>query len=161
MARGFSVELRCRNCDAALRLLPLDGPAPPCPGCGAVRDLRLPEALRERGVLERCAACGDPRLYRQKDFPRSLGLAIVVAGMAASLAVLPFSPLGAYAVLFGMALLDGIVYLLLPEVAICYRCGARHRGWDPSVRPAPFDLLTADLVEHQRRQARSRGDSPG
>lgn len=158
MARGFEVELRCRNCDGALRLLPLDGPTPPCPGCGTAPDLRLPEELRARGVLECCAGCGDARLYRQKDFPRRLGLAVVVAGMAASLAVLPFSPLGAYAVLFGMALLDGIVYLLLRDVAICYRCGARHRGWNPGVRPAPFDLLTADLVEHQRRQARQRGD---
>jgi hypothetical protein len=107
-------------------------------------------------MLERCVACGEHRIYRQKDFNRRAGLVVVIAGMAISLAVLPFSPMGAYGVLFGMAIFDGILYWRLPEVAICYRCKAKHRGWSGDSRLEPFDLLTADLIDQQVRDSADR-----
>lgn len=103
-------------------------------------------------MLALCLACGG-RLYRRKDLNRRAGLALVAAGAGASLAILPFSPPLAYAVLFGMAAIDALLYLLLPEVAVCYRCKAKHRGFHPSDRPEPFDLLTAELIDRQTREA--------
>lgn len=156
MAYALRLEIDCPDCGHRRILRPLDGALEPCEACGHHLNPVISEPLAQHGVLEGCVACGEHRLYRQKDFNRRAGLLVVVGGAAASLAVLPFSPLGAYAVLFGMAIVDALLYRRLPEVAICYRCKARHRGYDGSSRPEAFDLLTAELIDHQIRESENR-----
>lgn len=107
-------------------------------------------------MLERCIACGEYRLFRQKDFNRKVGLGVVAGSAALSLALLPFSPLLAYVVLFTLALVDLGLYRILPEVVICYRCHARHRGHAVESPVKPFDLLTAELVDKQVREEGTR-----
>ena len=101
---------------------------------------------------ERCIACGEYRLFRQKDFNRTVGVGVVAGSAILSLALLPFSPLLAYVVLFTLALVDLGLYRILPEVVICYRCHARHRGYAVESPVNPFDLLTAELVDKQVRE---------
>ena len=57
---------------------------------------------------------------RQRDFPRKLGLGIVIAGVALSYHTRFISLLVATA-------LDVLLYYVLPEVTVCYRCGAVFR----------------------------------
>jgi hypothetical protein len=101
--------------------------------------------------LDRCVCCGETRLYRQKDLNRNVGLAVVVGSALLSLALLPISPVAAYAVLFLLALVDFAVYRMLPEVIICYRCKAQHRRCGPQKQVEPFDLLTAEVIDQQVR----------
>ena len=153
MPTRVEVELQCSGCDGTWVLLVGTGSTAACSKCGTSLEPVTTEALLGRRMLERCVACGEHRIYRQKDFNRRAGLVVVIAGMALSLAVLSFSPMGAYGVLFGMAIFDGILYRKLPEVAICYRCKAKHRGWSGDSRLEPFDLLTADLIDQQVRES--------
>ena len=93
------------------------------------------------GGLGGCLACGHPELYTQRDFPRALGLGIVV--LAAVLA--PFTH---YLSLAAAAVLDALLYRFAPTLAACYVCGARHRGFAPEPRHPRYDLTIAERLRY-------------
>jgi len=140
-----------------------------CPGCGraaAVADLARAGTLscpcgrsapRHPGTLEgdrvaRCALCGDPRLYAQKDFNATVGIGLLVAGflIAILLGVL-VGPWGFFVALGASAGLDALLYLVAGTVVVCHWCEAHFRG-DAGPHPE-FDLALHDLVRHQREVA--------
>jgi len=145
----------CPQCEADLSFSAGDG-AVTCGTCRHVTTLAAPPAGE---TLQRCVMCDEQRLYRQKDLNRNRGLAVVVGTAAVSLALLPFSPLAAYAVLFLLTLVDLALYRRLPEVILCYRCKAQHRHCGAQIQVEPFDLLTAEVIDNQIREQRER-ESP-
>jgi hypothetical protein len=88
--------------------------------------------------VDRCPACGGEQLYVQRDFNQKAGLAIV--GLGAALA--PFTPF--YSSLFVAALVDAILYMVLPEISVCYRCQAHFRGFARNPTHGAFDLHVAE-----------------
>jgi hypothetical protein len=145
------VALACAACgDRAEAALP--APMAICRRCRAETTLRPSGGQLDSLSLGACVRCGEARLYRQKDIDRRKGVAVVAVGAAASLALLPFSPLAAYGVLGGLAAVDLWLYGRLPEVAICYRCRAEHRGFDARNEIDPFDLLTLEMVDRQNQR---------
>src|SRR5947209_3283196 len=78
---GMNVTFTCPFCEYPGRL-PLPGPTDwQCPGC----DHRLRVDTREgRGSLCTCAICGNADLYKKKDFPHALGMAILIVACLAS-----------------------------------------------------------------------------
>jgi hypothetical protein len=90
-------------------------------------------------------------LYKRKDFPHGLGLAVLTAACLVS-----FVTYGLYhkwltwAILIGTALFDGLLYLWVGDAVVCYRCGAHHRGLTPGPGHAPFDLGTAERYRQER-----------
>lgn len=105
----------------------------------------------------RCLVCGCGDLWRQKDFPQKLGLALVGLGaLLSTIAVALFMPLTALGVLLAFALLDLVLFVYMPDVLVCYRCGARH-GRTPLGEEYPrFDLETA---ERYRQEAARLSDT--
>lgn len=140
-----------------------------CPGCGqeaSAPDLaaaatlpcacgnaagRRPDALkRDRVVL--CALCGDPRLFVQKDFSRTMGIGLLVAGFAVAIALGVFvGPWGFFSALAVSVAMDAVLYLVAGKVVICHWCGAHYRG-GPEDYPE-FDLALHDVVRHQKEVA--------
>jgi len=88
--------------------------------------------------LSACAKCGHRELYRRKDFPRRLGLVVVAVAAVLVFWTESYWPLAA------AAAIDLIFFLLIPEVVVCYQCGAEHRRvvFDP--KPPLFDIAVAD-----------------
>ncbi|MDR3621776.1 MAG: hypothetical protein P4L85_20655 [Paludisphaera borealis] len=135
-----------------------------CSHCQTVRDLH-PEAIADGGTLAACPLCGTPDVYIQKDFPQTLGLAIVCVGFAVSTVFWYYeNPIPAYLVLLASALLDMILYYRVPNVAICYRCQSQFRGpgSNPDGRFGPFDLSVGERYRQERlriEELRQRGDS--
>jgi len=140
-----------------------------CAACGAV--LPIPaDAIAGRGTtqpprLQRCMVCPSLELFVRKDFPQRLGLAIVVAGLAASCVAWANRELVAtFGILFGTALLDVTLFFLMPDCLSCYRCGARYSGpgvTTPGGSPAAggrefggFDLETHE--KHRQLVARTK-----
>ena len=116
--------------------------APAAPGAGRLR-------------LRRCLVCPSTELFARKDFPQRLGVGIVVAGFAASCVTWAWRLLvPTFAILFATALLDVILYLLMPECLTCYRCAARYRGDGVADEAGGFDLATHE--KHRQQRARSR-----
>ena len=138
----MTVEFGCPGCGRAVETAP--GAAVTCKRCGA--EATLP-GLED--ALSRCLACECPELYRHRDFNQKLGLFLIALGAGLSLWLTTFLPLVI------AAAVDLVVYFLIPDVVICYRCKAHHRGFR-TLKPLPsFDL---ERHEHYRfEKARKEG----
>src|SRR4051794_9293968 len=81
-------------------------------------------------VLTACPNCECRELFIRKDFPQKLGLALVAAAALAFLFLAASRQrfyLGVW-VLVGAAVIDAVLYALVPKVTVCYRCRAEFRG---------------------------------
>jgi len=98
-----------------------------------------------------CAICGNGEMYKKKDFPHWLGLSILTVACVAFLTLKAlYHQWWAWAVLIGSALFDGLLYLWVPDVLVCYRCGAHYRRMGPGQHHMPFDLGTAERYRQER-----------
>jgi len=149
-------------CPACHTTVAIDGlesvPALECPACRASVPIPVAAWGGEDAAprLLRCLVCPSTELFVRKDFPQRLGLAIVVIGLAASCVAWANRELVAtFAILFGSALLDVLLFFLMPDCLSCYRCGARYRGEGLTSHFGGFDLETHE--KHRQLAARTRG----
>jgi hypothetical protein len=56
----------------------------------------------------------------------------------------------AWGILLGSALLDGILYMWVGDVVVCYRCSAHHRGFPPNPAHQPFDLGIGERYRQEK-----------
>ena len=96
-------------------------------------------------ILQACPKCGCRDLFIRKDFPQKLGLTLVVIAAATFLMLAAWRHtfwVGAL-VLVGAAIVDAVLYALVPRITVCYRCRAEFRG---PINPdhAGFDLATGE-----------------
>ena len=128
-----SVHYLCTNCEARLARSSGEPPSS-CEHCGTPSSVVAPP---DNATIERCAACDHDQLYFQKDFNRRTGIALVVVGAI-------FVPWTWGLSLLGVTILDYIVWRVVKDVIVCYRCQAVHRGYPipPSIKP--FDLVIHD-----------------
>jgi hypothetical protein len=155
------ITYACPSCGATVAVEDAETVRPlVCPRCAATVDVPA-DAVGWSGPggepappgtglprLRRCLVCPCTELFTRKDFPQQLGLAIVVAGFAASCVTWAWQLLiPTFAILFGTALVDVVLYLLMPECLTCYRCGARYRGV-----AGPFGGFELETHEKHRQQ---------
>jgi len=142
----------CPSCEANGRVASVESEdVTTCPSCSAVRTLN--RGMVDDAGLCSCAWCSTTDLYIQKDFPQGLGLAIVVVGFAISTVFWwLYMPKAAYSILLASAAIDLALFYLVPEVTICYRCLAQHRGpgSNPPERFHPFDLAIGERYRQER-----------
>jgi hypothetical protein len=95
--------------------------------------------------------CENTELYKKKNFPHALGLSILAAA-AIGFVVLHglYFPRAAWAILIGSAIVDGVLYLAVGDVIVCYRCGAEYRGVASDAIHQPFELVTAERYRQER-----------
>jgi hypothetical protein len=142
-----NVRFACPGCEQTARA-ELAGPVEwTCPACDHL--LRLPATAD--APAHACAVCGNPELYRKKDFPHGLGIGILALACLGS--VIPYAlhrPGWTWAILIGSAVLDGLLYLCVGDVSVCYRCGAEHRGLPAGVKHPPFELSIAERYRQEK-----------
>ncbi len=140
-------EYRCGQCAQTIRI-PADAFAIDPPTGKQAGDVRL----------HRCLACPSTDLFSRKDFPQRLGVGIVTIGFVlSSIAWGMNRPILTYAILFATAGVDVLLYVLMPNVLMCYRCGAQYRGLADAEDYQAFELETHErhrqqkirLAEHQ------------
>ena len=137
------VRAQCDHCDAALAADPQRG-ALECPSCR--RRYAIGEAAAR---LEQCPICDCRRFFRQKAFPRALGIGLVVVGAI----LVPFT----YGVsLMVLALVDLLIYRRVPLMAVCYLCRAEFRRVPVPARILPFRHHMAEGYEKRREERRHR-----
>lgn len=134
-----------------------------CPSCDHVVAVQEPSSTTsaEGLTLHSCAVCGNHELYKMKGFPHWLGLTVLTVACLAFL-VLNFyrHQWWAWAVLLGSAAIDGLLYLVVPDVVVCYRCGAHHRGIGRAGN-APSELTIHERYRQERiRLEAERKTSP-
>jgi hypothetical protein len=120
--------------------------------CGKVYAITPPTTTTagEEVTLHACAVCGNHELYKKKGFPHWLGLSVLTLACVSFL-VLNYYRLQwwAWGVLIGSAVLDGLLYLAVRDVVVCYRCGAQHSGIGRSGN-SPFELTIHERYRQER-----------
>jgi DNA-directed RNA polymerase subunit RPC12/RpoP len=135
------IHFKCRACEGEVAVSPSRTERVRCPHCSADVAVLMNDAILERNIVTVCSSCGHDALYVQKDFNRTLGMAIVVLGIAASLySFARGRPFLAMAALGMTAAVDFLAYFLVGEVAVCYSCHAIYRGFNRNPDHEPFDL---------------------
>jgi hypothetical protein len=125
-----SADLRCTECDWGRPLSAAERAEDP-PRC--------------------CLVCGCEDLWRQKDFPQKLGVALVALGAGLSTLFWAwYMPGAALGVLLAFAFADLLLYTCMRDVLVCYRCGARYRQTSFTPETKHFSL---DIAERYRQEA--------
>jgi len=139
-----------------------------CPTCGGhnvaelnseTADLQCGSCSWQRPVSEEnrasqepqsCVVCGCGDLWRQKDFPQRIGVLMVASGALISTFFWWFmEPAKAIGVLLVFALIDGVLYALMRDVLVCYRCRSRHRRTAFDGRHERFNLETHERYRQE------------
>lgn len=146
----MQLVFRCPRCSHPQRAEAVErSPILICQECGW--DRPIPPATVEGGHPTRCLVCGCDDLWRQKDFPQSLGILMVGLGILLStIAWAKMEPAIAIGILMGFALIDMVLYAVMPDVLVCYRCASRHRHSSPPGDHPKFDL---EVHERYRQEA--------
>jgi hypothetical protein len=103
------------------------------------------------GGLHACPICGNAELYRKKDFPQRLGLAILALACLASI-----EPYRRYmiwlvwTILLGSLAFDYLLYRLVGDVVVCYRCLAQYRGLPGTALFPPYELGIAERYRQEK-----------
>jgi hypothetical protein len=119
--------------------------------CGQSGSFHAPDP--NGSILRRCVVCGNDQLYRQKNFPQWLGLSLLTFACAAFFILqLLYHQGWAWAILLGSAAIDLILYLIVGDVIVCYRCQARHTGLPKQKAYEPFELAIAEKYRQERRR---------
>ncbi|UUO04842.1 hypothetical protein M4951_15765 [Blastopirellula sp. J2-11] len=127
-----------------------------CPHCQA--ETRVPNDAIQDERLSRCMVCPSRELYVRKDFPQWLGVLIVAVGIGLSCVTWYYHQvILTFVILFGSALLDMLLLLVVGNQLKCYRCGAEYRNVPGIDSHHPFDLETH---ERHRQQAARLGKQP-
>lgn len=151
------VVFNCPKCQNTGRadLPPPDGELH-CVGCDWNR--AVSSDITPQTTPEQCVVCGCNDLWRQKDFPQALGLFFVALGAIISTVAWAYHmPLTALGTLLGFAALDLVLYTVMPDVLVCYRCAARYRDANLGDAYPRFNLETAERYRQEAaRLAASR-----
>jgi len=151
----MNVDFSCPGCHRSVRTdVAIADATIACPSCHQA--VTVPADAYDGEQLQRCLFCPSTDLFVRKDFPQRVGVAIVAIGIVASCVTWAYSLLLAtFAVLFATALVDVVLYLIVPDALTCYRCGAIYRTADGAGRHGPFNLETHE--RHRQQAARMAG----
>jgi uncharacterized protein (DUF983 family) len=140
------VAFACPACNEPASV-PIDQPSDwQCPAC----DHRLHLTAAEQ-PLHHCSACGNHELYKRKDFPHTLGMAILVVALTMSIYTYwAYEKWWTWLFLLGSAAIDGIMYLIVGDVIVCYRCEAHHRGFTSTDAHQPFEIEIGERYRQEK-----------
>ena len=130
----MTVVFGCPGCGKGIELAP--GETGTCNKCGS--EASLPE---RDGDLKVCLACSCEEVYKHRDFNVKVGIFLIVLGIVLCLWLVTFWPLVI------AAALDLLLFFMIADVAICYRCKAHHREFTGIDGLPAFDL---ERHEHYR-----------
>ncbi len=138
----MNVTYACPACDQGVRThFDAETAELTCPHCHEKIAL-APDAV-EGNCVRRCLVCPSTDLFVRKDFPQRLGVALVVVGIVGSSIAWYYSDLlWTFGILFATALVDVLLYMMVGDALMCYRCQAQYRGGEELDSHGQFDLET-------------------
>lgn len=151
------VRFPCGTCHRVARF---DASAPPdeisCARCTARVRPEVSEAVRSGSGLDVCPVCAKAYFYREKDFNGWIGGAVLVAAAVGFLVMADRNLWIAMGILGAAALLDLVVYLIVPFRYVCYNCLASFHGAPDVASIGPYDLGVAGRFADDYEAERSR-----
>lgn len=134
------------GCVAIIEYEPLErcGETMTCPRCQQDRPITVTATMRDRDMVDRCAVCGGAELFVRKDFPRGVGVAVVVLFGLAAIYYFKQAPHIALAILASAAVVDLLIYMMIGRVTTCYACRAEYRKCVINPACDGFDLAASE-----------------
>jgi len=130
-----------------------------CRHCGWSRTVEPGQLSAD--VPQRCLICGCQDLWRQKDFPAWLGLVMVGLGIVlSSIAVASMRPVWALGILMAFALADMLLFALMRDALVCYRCHARYRNTGALHEQPRFSLEVNERYRQEAARLKSEAARP-
>ena len=113
-------------------------------------------------ALRTCIVCGNHELYKKKDFPHWLGMTILILALVlSSVAYSWYEKWWTWSFLIGSAVIDGVMYLMVGDVIVCYRCEAHYRGFTSTAAHWPFEITIGERYRQERiRKEQLKGKAP-
>ncbi len=143
----MKVRFACPVCELPIKLQ-LPASQASCPYCDHFLALRT---LGPNDQLSHCLVCENAELYRKKDFPHGLGLTILtLACLGSAIPYYLYHQWLTWTILIGTAVFDGLLYLWVGDVIVCYRCNAHYRGVPHGESFRPFDLGIGERYRQER-----------
>lgn len=138
----------CPHCKSELNFDDLSQNEAPCPLCDKPISLRITERNRKENIIEHCLICDCPKVYVQKDFNRSIGVAIFTVGAVLFLICAWFNRLVEGTLVWAaFVVADAMLYKFLPDVTICYKCHSQYREFTPNQYNTAFELGLAEKYD--------------
>ena len=110
----------------------------------------------------RCLVCGCGDLWRQKDFSPRLGVAIVAVGVVLSTVAMAYmQPELSLGILMASALADMVLFAVLRDCLVCYRCHARFRRVPGLEQVGTFDLEVNERYRQESIRLKQAEQSAG
>lgn len=144
----FPVNVRfpCPSCDYPNHLALACPQEWECPVCNHRQHVDRPEP-----TLPACVLCGTGDLYKKKNFPHWLGMSLLVGACLVSVFTYGlYEKWLTWAILIGTAVFDGLLYLLVGDVTVCYRCNAHYRGRLINPVHGPYELTVGERYRQER-----------
>jgi hypothetical protein len=95
--------------------------------------------------------CGNHELYKKKDFPHWLGMTILVTALIFStLTYYWYEKWWSWSFLIGSAFIDGVMYLMVGDVIVCYRCESHYRGFTSTAAHLPFEITIGERYRQEK-----------
>jgi len=99
-------------------------------------------------------------MYVRKDFPQRVGVALVAIGIVGSSIAWYHANLAwTFGILFATALADVLLFAVVGNALMCYRCGAQYRGALELDTHGQFNLETHE--KHRQTAARLKSAAGG
>ncbi len=150
----MKIQFLCPHCKHELEFEDLSQDESPCPLCQKTIPLRITARMRRDNVVDHCAVCDCNTVYVQKDFNRTLGVSIFVAGAILFLLCAWKNRLVEGTLVWAaFVLADGLLYKFLSDVTICYKCYAQYREVASNPDNQPFELGLAEKYDPLDKRA--------
>ena len=147
----MEIFLRCNGCNRTLQVSS-ENPTDTCQNCVTATDLTLSDAILKHNVVDVCPRCEKSVFYIQRDFNQKVGVGImVIFALLGLVCVWLDYPFYFYVCLGAGALLDLLLFALLPEITICYACKTAFRNVNSNPDHKPFDLHVADIYDSRSK----------
>ena len=152
----MKVTFACPSCDQPAVLPAAQAADWQCPAC----DHRLHLNAADPS-LPTCVVCGNHELYKKKDFPHWLGMTIlIVALILSTVTYYSYEKWWSWSFLIGSAIIDGVMYLMVGDVLVCYRCEAHYQGFAANTAHQPFEISIGERYRQERiRKDQLKGNS--
>jgi len=151
----MNITYACPSCEEGVRIhFDADTRELDCPHCQS--KVTIPPGTVEGNRVKRCLVCPSTDLYVRKDFPQRLGVALVVTGILGSSIAWYYSDVfWTFGILFATALIDLVLYTIVGDALMCYRCQTQYRSVEETDSHGHFDLETHE--KYRQLTARLEG----
>jgi hypothetical protein len=142
------LRFQCPECQTITATEQVGAPSWTCSTCGFAVTAASPTDASE---LKSCRVCGNTELYVQKAFAHWLGMSlIVVASVGFIVAMYMYHLYIAWGILIGSALIDVVLYLMMGNMTVCYRCRAQYQGFPVNPEHKSFDLAVGERYRQEK-----------